>query len=291
LAGRKSTTYAIVVAFLLTFNLVTLVVAYPETLKLDSGCCAPGSGPLAKDFSAYYTGSWRLFHDPSQTYTKGYLSDGEPFIAPEPEQYKYLPSFLVLTFPLLLLPYHFALVVFDAFQFLLLPLLAVMIARINEERSTAVSCLVAVAVLLQPSPFPHWGLSATYYWQWAEAQNKVLLTFLIVLAVYLAKAGSPGKAGVVLGLAGFDPRFVIVAAPLFAAYTRGSALKAWGCFLVTLAVSNVALLLPGVASGFSQMVLSTGLSTPLYYYSWIPLVSIATLTISDWKRIMLLFGR
>jgi hypothetical protein len=288
LVDRKSGAYAALVVLLLASNLVTMVIAYPETLKLDSGCCAPGSGPLAKDFSAFYVGSWRLFHDPSQVYTRGYLPDGEPLIAPQPQQYKYLPSFLLMISPLLLLSYESALTAFDVFQFLLLPLIALMLFRLTREKGIVVSSLVAVAVLLQPSPLPNWGLSVSYYWQWAEAQPKLLMTFLIVLAFNLAKTGHSKTAGVALGLACFDPRFVIIAIPLFAAYTKGNALSAWGCFFVTLAVSNLTMLLPGVGSGFVEMVLSVGLSTPVYYYSWIPLISIVSLTAADWKRVRLL---
>jgi hypothetical protein len=288
LVDRKSGAYAALVILLLVSNLITMVIAYPETLKLDSGCCAPGSGPLARDFSAFYVGSWRLFHNPSQIYTKGYLSDGEPFIAPQPEQYKYLPSFLFLISPLLLLSYQSALTAFDVFQFLLLPLVALMLFRLTKGTGILVSSLVAIAVLLQPSPFPNWGLSVSYYWQWAEAQPKVLLTFLIVLAFYLAKTGHSKTAGVAFGLACFDPRFVVIAVPLFAAYTKGKAPSAWGYFFATLAASNLTLLLPGVGNGFIEMVLSVGLSTPLYYYSWIPLISIISLTAVDWKRVKLL---
>jgi hypothetical protein len=288
LVNRKSGAYAALVVFLLALNLITMLIAYPETLKLDSGCCAPGSGPLARDFSAFYIGSWRLFHDPSQIYTKGSLPDGEPEIAPRPEQYKYLPSFLLLISPLLLLSYQSALSTFDVFQFLLLPLVALMLFRLTKESGILVSSLVAIAILLQPSPFPNWGLSVSYYWQWAEAQPKVLLTFLIVLAFYLANTGHSKAGGVAFGLACFDPRFVVIAVPLFAAYTKASAQSAWGCFFVTLVVSNLMMLLPGVGAGFLEMVLSVGLSTPLYYYSWIPLISIVSLTAADWKRVKLL---
>lgn len=289
MVDRKSGAYTALVVLLLASNLVTMAIAYPETLKLDSGCCAPGSGPLARDFSAFYVGSWRLFHDASQIYTKGYLPDGEPLVAPQPQQYKYLPSFLLLISPLLLLPYQSALTAFDVFQFLLLPLIALVLFRLTREKRIIVSSVVAIAVLLQPSPLPNWGLSVSYYWQWAEAQPKVLLTFLIVLSFYLAKTGHSKTAGVVLGLACFDPRFVIVAVPLFAAYTRGSALSAWSCFFITLAVSNLMMLLPGVGNGFVEMVLSSGLSTPLYYYSWIPLISVVSLTAADWRHVKLLF--
>ena len=288
---RATIGYAILVGVILTLNLLTLVAAYPETTGLDSGCCAPGSGPLARDFSAYYVGSWRLFHDPSAVYSKGYIPDGEPFVAPQPEQYKYLPSFLLLVSPLLLLQYQTALTAFDVFQFMLLPLVALMLYRMTSEKGTLTSSLVAVVVLLLPLPVPGWGASAIYFWQWAEGQAKVLLTFLLVLSLYFAREGRPAKAGVALGLASFDPRFALLAAPLFLVYNRNEAKRAWGSFVVVLGVANSVLLVPGVASGFLQMLLGGGVLTPLYYYAWIPVAAAVSLTVAEWKQVVEVFVR
>ncbi len=83
----------VLVAVLLAINGYVLVLAQPETLRLDGG------GSLAKDFSAYYIGSWRLWHNPADLYTYGSVADGEPIISPHPQLYKYLPSFLVLISP------------------------------------------------------------------------------------------------------------------------------------------------------------------------------------------------
>jgi len=86
---------------------------------LIPGCCS--NQPLAKDFSGVYTGAWRLFNDPAQVYTQGYVADGEVHIYPQPEQYKYLPSFLLLVSPVLLVKYQDAIVLCDIVQFSLLP--------------------------------------------------------------------------------------------------------------------------------------------------------------------------
>jgi Glycosyltransferase family 87 len=291
LADRRGWAYASVVVVLLALNAFTFVSAYPETLKLDTGCCAPQSGPLARDFSAYYIGSWRLLHDPAQVYTKGYLADGEPAVLPQPQRFKYLPSFLVMLAPLLLLPYQPALTAFDVFQFLLLPLIAVMLYEFTKQRGLLASSIVAAAVLFQPSALPSWGLSASYYWQWAEGQAKVLVAFMLVLSLYLAKTGRPGKAGIALGLAAFDPRFALLALPLFAAYTKGRWRPALGALIATAALSNFAFLLPGVGAGFVQMIGSGGASTPLYYYAWIPMIAVLSITAVEWRRLRELFGR
>jgi hypothetical protein len=78
---------------LIALNLFTFARAYPEILTLNSGCCS--NQVLAKDFSAYYVGAWRLFHDTSNVYAPGNVSDGFPSIPPRPESFKYLPSFLL----------------------------------------------------------------------------------------------------------------------------------------------------------------------------------------------------
>ena len=168
---------AFVVIALLAVSLVIFGTAIPETTRADSGCCAPGSVTLSKDFSAYYVDAWRLFHDPGNIYTKGTVQDGGPQIPPQPQEYKYLPSFLLVISPLLLLPYQTALLAFDALQLLLLPLLAYLLYLVLKGKGVWVIATVEAAVLLVPSPFPGWGLSAAYYWQWGEGHAKVLVTY------------------------------------------------------------------------------------------------------------------
>jgi hypothetical protein len=119
----------VTIAVLLLFNFYTFALAYPETFRLDGG------GRLAKDFSAYYIGAWRMLHNPSQVYTRGIVSDGEYQVYPQPQAYKYMPSFLLLVSPLLSLGYHDAFVVFDAFQFALLPLMALLLYHLLGRRT------------------------------------------------------------------------------------------------------------------------------------------------------------
>ncbi len=269
---------------LIALNLFTFARAYPEMFTLDSGCCS--NQILAKDFSAYYVGAWRLFHDTSNIYTPGNVSDGGPSILPKPESFKYLPSFLLIVTPFLLLSYKNAIVAFDGLQFLLLPLMAVMTYRLVRSKGVAATLIVAAVVLLQPSPAPHLGLSISYYWQWAEGQSKVLETFLLLLSFYLGDAGKPRLSGVALGMAAFDPRFALISVPLFLVYNkqrlRGAASSAVGFALA----SNFALLFPGVGSRFMTMLLNSGITTPPYYYSFIPLLTVVCLTILNAKEIM-----
>jgi len=97
-----------------------------------------------------------------------------------------LPSFLLIASPLLLLPYQNALLAFDVFQFLLLPLIALLLYELIKERRLVIMIPAVVAVLLVPLPLPapQWTISISYYWQWAEGQSKVLDTFLLLSALF-----------------------------------------------------------------------------------------------------------
>ncbi|HYB45019.1 MAG TPA: glycosyltransferase 87 family protein [Nitrososphaerales archaeon] len=262
------------------------VAALPETTNIDGGCCAP-SQQLAKDFSAYYTAAWRLLHDPSEVYFRGLVSDGGPSISPQPQGYKYLPSFLLLIFPLLLLPYGSALTAFDILQFALLPLMAALLYSILRGRGLVVTSVVTAAVLVLPLPlaYSQWTLSASYYWQWAEGQCKVLETFLLLSALALARSGRPRVAGAVFALAAFDPRFAVLSAPLVLAYAKN--LRAFAvCGAATFALANLALLYPPTLSGFFGMVFTSGALTPPYPYTFIPVVAVLLLLYVDRKEVV-----
>ena len=279
-----------VIVLLLLLNLTSLLIAYPETSVVDSGCCAANQ-TLAKDFSAYYTGAWRLLHDPSQVYARGYVDDGEYLASPQPEQYKDLPSLLLLMLPFLALSYQTGLVAFDVVQFLLLPLMAVLLYELLKGKGQTTFLLVALAVLVLPLPFdaPQWGISASYYWQWAEGQSKVLETFLLLLSFYFGLRGRPRLSGVIFALDAFDPRISVLAFPLFLVYNykRGTSVAYAAAAFVAL---NAALFYPPLAGGFFAMLLTSGLSTPPYYYTFIPLFTIVCLTSVEWKEVKALTG-
>jgi hypothetical protein len=280
--------FLLAMVVLIALSLYTFVVAYPETSRLDSGIS--GSGLLSKDFSAYYIGAWRLLHDPSQIYTHGYVNDGEYQVYPRAEDYKYLPSFLVVVSPLLSLGYQQALVAFDVFQFALLPLMALLLYELLSRKGLAVTFVVAVIVLLQPIPLPNRGLSVTYFWQWGEGQAKVLVTFLLLLAFYLGDSGRHLLSGIVFALGAFDPRFALLSLPLFLFYNRKNLRVSVEGMLVALLVSNFALLYPGTGSGFMNMALGSAAET-LYYYALIPLLMIISLTLVNGKEMVAAISR
>jgi hypothetical protein len=282
-ASKRGAILAVAIGCLIALNLVTFAEAYPQTTVIDSGCC--GNRPLQKDFSAFYTAAWRLFNDPSHVYTPGNVNDGGAQTTPPPEAYKYLPSFLLMVAPFLALGYQQALTAFDVFQLLLLPLMAVLICALVQKRGTAVALVVVAVVLVLPLPWPHWGLSVPYYWQWVEGQSKVLETFLLLLSFYLGQKKRPKLSGLAFALTAFDPRFTLLSIPLFVFYNRRDLREASLVAIAAFAASNAALVYPGVGSGFLSMLLSSGLSTPLYWYALIPLSAIVALTVLNAREI------
>ena len=173
LLKSKKLLFILAAIIIIGLNFYTFSVAYPTmTHPLNLG-----GADLPRDFSVYYIAAWRMFHNPSQIFTTGPLADGEPAIYPSLTPYKYLPSFLVLISPLVNLSYYQAFWVFDAFQFALLPLIALLLYNLLEKKNPIVAFLILVAVLLLPYPMPGRGLSVSYFMSWAEGQAKILLSF------------------------------------------------------------------------------------------------------------------
>jgi hypothetical protein len=191
--------------------------------------------------------------------------------------------------PLLLVGYQQALTIFDVFQLLLLPLIAYMTYKLVNKKGIAITLIVAVLVLLQPLPLPNWGFSVTYYWQWAEGQAKVFETFLLLLSFYLGSIRKPRLSGVALALSAFDPRFAIVALPLFVMYNKDRILASVSALFGSLVVSNIMLLYPSLGAGFLNMSSGLGMTTPLYPYALIPLLTVVSISVVNWKEIVTAF--
>jgi hypothetical protein len=154
---NKKLLFVLGVTILIALNFFTLLIAYPmmtHTLML-------GGSEVPRDFSVYYIGAWRLIHNPSEIYHTGYLNDGEPIIIPAPTPYKYLPSFLLMVSPLVALSYQQAFLVFDGFQFSLLPLMALLLYKLLNKKRFAIMLAVAVIVLLLPYILPNRGFSVS----------------------------------------------------------------------------------------------------------------------------------
>jgi hypothetical protein len=265
--------FIVAAVIVVLLNFYTLAVAYPTM----SGPLNFGAEDLPRDFSVYYLASWRMFHNPSQIFNTAPLNDGEPIIYPPITPYKYLPSFLVLIAPLLSLSYYQAFWVFDAIQFILIPIMAFLLYRILENKHPIVAVAVLVAVLLLPYPMAGRGLSVSYFMSWAEGQAKILLSFLLLLSFYFGYKGKAGLSGAAFALGAFDPRFAVLALPLFLFYNKGKLKRAVAVGAVVLVASNAVVFYPGVAQGFVGMVFGSGTTTPLYTPAWIPFVMILCL--------------
>jgi hypothetical protein len=288
---KASTSKKIILAtviLLIALNLYTLIAAYPETYTPSPGINTQGD-ILAKDFSAYYIGAWRLWNNPSQIYHFGALGGSEPSTPPYPEAYKYLPSFLLLVSPFLVLDYQVSLTAFDVVQFLLLPLMAFLLYKILVDKPVATSVAVMVIALLLPLPGTQWGLFPSYYWQWGEGQAKVFLTFLLLLSFYFGSRGKPILSGISFAFGFFDPRFGLLAIPLFIMYNRKNVKLAVASASVSLGLSNLMLLYPNLGSGFLSMVFNNAVSTPIYYYSLIPFLTLIALIVVNFKDLVATF--
>lgn len=269
----KKVLFSIVVVIIIVLNLYTFSVAYPTMNKPLN----LGGKDLPRDFSVYYVAAWRMLHDPPQIFNTHPLDNGEPAIYPPITPYKYLPSFLVLITPLLYLSYYQAFWVFDAIQFAMLPIMAFLIYKLLENKNQAIVLLVLVAVLLLPYPMLDRGLSVSYFMHWAEGQAKIFLSFLLLLSFYLGYRGKAGLSGVAFALGAFDPRFAVIAFPLFLFYNKGKLKSAAATMAITLVAFNAAVFYPGTAEGFVSMVFGSGTTTPLYTPAWIPTIMLVCL--------------
>lgn len=161
--------------------------------------------------------------------------------------------------------------------------MALLLYRLLSKKSLAVILLVAVIVFI-PFPLPHWGPIATYYWQWAEGQAKVFETFLFLLAFYLGSRSKSVLSGITFGFAAFDPRFALLALPLFLFYNRSSIKAAVGTGVGTLLLSNVWLFYPATGAGFINMVFTDGANATLYAYAYIPLFTLVALIVVNGRE-------
>jgi hypothetical protein len=109
-----------------------------------------------------------------------------------------------------------------------------------------------------------------------------------VLSFYLGSRGKPWLSGITFGLAFFDPRFALISIPLFLVYNRASLAGSSIAATAAAVLSNFAILFlfPGVLPGFLSMLFTYGLSTPIYIYSLIPILTVAVLTIVNWRGIV-----
>ena len=246
----KKTAIILVLLLAVLLNFSIFCFAYPQTFT-------PQSPTLARDFSAYYTGEYRLFHNPTKIYFDG-IQPGDYQILPQSQPFKYTPSFLIIFAPFLTLNYQNALNAFDIIQFLLILFLAFFVYKIIRNKSLILGVVTAIIVLVDPlliSPsisydvanFLHYRMlslhvqtfSPSYYCGYLLANAHILQTVFLVGALYFGFAKKPWFSALFFTFAIFDPRTALFALPLLFWFNRKSLLKFIGGSAVFIAATNL----------------------------------------------------
>ena len=276
----------------MALNAFTFCLAFPETFK-------PESGTWARDFSAYYIGEWRLFHNPTTIYWGG-AQPGDYQILPSPQTFKYTPSFLILFAPFLALSYRNALTVFDIIQVALLPALAFFVYKIVKDKNLVFAAVAAVIVLIEPLPTPPLNQTAlnllqyrffslnaqsfspSYYIGYLLANAHVLQTCILVGALYFGFTKKPWISALLFAIGSFDPRGALLALPLLLWYNR----KQIRPFIIGaasfLAITNLPFFFyHDIGLTFLRSETSGTIISQMYPYDWLPLYAVAALTIIE----------
>jgi hypothetical protein len=289
---RKKQVILIVIAVALALNAITFVLAYPGMFK-------PSSPTLEKDFSAYYNAGYRLYHNPGKVYVAGSLPGDYPF-ALRPQTFKYVPSFLLLISPFLLLSYQDAFIAFNILQLALMPFLAFFVYKLVEDKNLALAILACIVVLINPLPSLPMTQAASdtmlyrftsinpqtfswsYYWGYVCGNAHTLQPVLLVGAMYFGFVKKPWLSGLMFALSAFDPRFALLALPLIVWYNRKTLLH----FAAGSAVFLTAMNLPfffyhGIGFSLLHANASGFILSQMYAYDWIPLYAILVLATAE----------
>lgn len=297
----RQTTLLIVVLVAIGLNVATFYSAYPQMFTTTT--------TKARDFSAYYIGTWRLFNNPDKIYSGG-IQKGDYPILPKPATFRYAPSFLLMIAPFLVFNYQTAMIVFNFIQLFLLPAMAMMIYRLLRDRNIAIVSAILVLVLLQPLPgldhiLQTWRLnmlvsiiktqsltnvkdtfSWSYYYNWIDGNAKVLTTFFMIACFYFGRLMRPSSSGFFLGLVAYDPRFALISLPLAIVYNRFALRPFMAATIGTLLASNFLVLYHSI--GLHFVVLAVSHPTGFYAYTWIPFYAAIGLTIVNYRQFVLM---
>jgi hypothetical protein len=255
-----------VIIISVALNAFTFCLAYPEANK-------PMSSIYARDFSAYYIGEWRLFHNPAAIYIGG-SQPGDYQIPPNPQTFKYTPSFLLFFAPFLSLSYQTALNVFDILQLVSFLALAFFVYKIVIDKKQSWGITSAVIILV--------ALDYAFYWGYAMANAHVIQTALMIGALYFAFSKRPWLSALLLSVASFDPRSTLLALPLLLYYNRQTMPK----FLLGTITFIAALNLPfffyyNIGFSFLREEVNGNIVSQIYTYDLIPMIAIITLTVLE----------
>ncbi len=263
---NKKLILILVIIIALMLNAFTFSVAYPETFK-------PMSPIYARDFSAYYIGEWRLFHNPTTIYIGG-NQPGDYHIPPNVQTFKYTPSFLIFFAPFLTLNYQNALNVFDILQFVSIFALAFFVYKIVKDKNLFAGAIASFIVLVAFQP--------GYYWGYAQANAHIIQASLIVGALYFGFSKKPWLSALLFAVAAFDPRGALLALPLLLWYNRQRLLKFGVGIVAFLAALNLPFFFyANVGLSFLQKEVNGDIVSQIYSYDLVPLIAVATLTILE----------
>ena len=292
LAKHKNIILISIIVIAVALNMITFAAAYPATFT-------PESAIYARDFSAYYIGGWRLFHNPTTIYYGGAYPGDYP-IAPAPQTFKYAPSFLLWFSPFMTLSYQNAFIAFDLLQVAGSLALGFFVYKIVKNKNIVVGAVAAVIVLIEPLPslplnqseisFLHYRFtslnpqtfSASYYWGYAMANAHVLQIVFIAGALYFGFAKKPWVSAVFFALSVFDPRASLLALPLLLWYNRHKMREFIVGSVAFVAVTNLPFFFyHGIGFTFLHDELNGNIASQMYAYDWIPIYAIAALSIME----------
>ena len=269
---------------LLTVILIALALnTYTFSLGYSSAA-APVLEEYANDFSAYYIGAWRLFHNPTQIYASGHYLPGDYLIEPTPQIFKYTPSFLVFFSPLLALSYQDALNLFDILQFLSVFASAFFVYQLIKNQNLLLGSIAIIVVLLAPVAlsFDAKILFQGYYWGYTMANAHILQTALIVGALYFAYTKKPLVCAFMVAVACFDPRIVLLALPLLLWYSRHTLHKTILASIGFITALNAPFFFyQNIGQTFLQQEVQGNIITQMYAYNWVPILAVITLTLIE----------
>ena len=126
----------------------------------------------------------------------------------------------------------------------------------------------------------------SYFMSWAEGQAKILLSFLLLASFYFGYKGNAKLSALFFALGAFDPRFALLALPLFLFYNKGKLRQALPIMAVVFLALNFMVFYPGVGLGLIGMVFGSGATTPLYTPAWIPAIMLVALLAVNAKSIV-----
>jgi hypothetical protein len=282
LTENKNKKIVTVILVAVAINLFIFAVSFPQAFNL------PKDATLARDFSAYYIGEWRLFHNPTQVYYGGGLSSDYP-IYPAVQSFKYTPSFLIIFAPFITLSYQNALAAFDLLEAALIPALAFFTYKLVKNRNLDLATIVSLVVLCNPNYIFGYGLGNAH----------VLQNILLVGALYFGFAKKPLLSALLFSFGLFDPRAALVAFPLLLWYNRKKLWQFVGGSAVLIAVTNLPFFFyAGLGNSFIREIMKVSIVSQWYPYDWIPIHSVIALTameiitlVAAKKKISFNFGK